>query len=116
MTTKSPRNIRSKTAPAGKPFDLDAVEAEASGEPFEFTFGGRTYTLPHLKDIDRRVLDAADQGDIAAMKEAFRTGLGDDFEEFDAQPMKLGTLDALFRAWTEHSGLQPGESRASTRS
>lgn len=114
MTQRSPRSTR--PAPAKTPFDLDAVEAEASGEPFEFTFGGRTYTLPHLKDIDRRVLDAADQGDIAAMKEAFRTGLGSDYAEFDAKPMKLGSLDALFRAWTEHSGLTPGESRASTRS
>lgn len=114
MTTRSPRSV--KPAKPSKVFDLDAVEAEAAGEPFEFVFAGRTWTLPHLHDIDRKLLNAADQGDIAAMREAFRTGLGDDYTEFDAQPMKLRSLDALFRAWTEHSGLNPGESQASTRS
>lgn len=114
MTTRSPRTAR--PAKPAKVFDLDAVEAEAAGEPFSFVFGGRTYTLPHLHDIDRKLLNTADQGDIAAMREAFKTGLGDDYEEFEAQPMKLRSLEALFRAWTEHSGLQPGESQASTRS
>ena len=107
MTTRSPRAIKaSKSATA---FDLDAVEAEAAGERFEFVFGGRTYSLPHLHDIDRSLLNAADQGDVAAMQEAFRTGLGDDYEEFNTQPMKLRSLNALFAAWTEHSGLKPGE-------
>lgn len=114
MTTRSPR--AAKANPAKQPFNLDAVEAESAGEPFEFTFAGRTWTLPHLKDIDRRFLNAADQGDVAAMREAFKVGLGDDYEDFEAQPMKIRSLDALFRQWTEHSGLKPGESPASTRS
>lgn len=114
MTTRSPRSV--KPAKPTKAFDLDAVEAEAAGEPFEFMFGGRTYTLPHLHDIDRSLLNAADQGDVAAMQEAFRSGLGDDYEEFNAKPMKLRSLNALFAAWVEHSGLKPGESQASTRS
>lgn len=114
MTTRSPRNAKTPKAPTV--FDLDAVEAEAAGERFEFIFGGRTYSLPHLQDIDRSLLNTADQGDIAAMQEAFRTGLGDDYEEFNSQPMKLRSLEALFKAWTEHSGLKPGESQASTRS
>ncbi|MFD9949684.1 hypothetical protein ACFWYW_55640 [Nonomuraea sp. NPDC059023] len=118
MTTRSPRAAKpaaGATKP-GKAFDLDAVEAEAAGERFEFIFGGRSYSLPHLHDIDRSLLNAADQGDVAAMQQAFRFGLGDDYDEFDAQPMKLRSLNALFQAWTEHSGLKPGESRASTRS
>jgi hypothetical protein len=114
MTTRSPRTI--KPAVAKKPFDLDAVEAEALGEPFPFTFGGREYVLPHVQDMDRKVLLAADQGEQAAMEELFRTGLGADFEEFDRQPMKLRTLEALFRNWLEHCGLEPGELRASTSS
>jgi hypothetical protein len=114
MTARSPRNV--KQVKSAKAFDLDAVEAEAAGERFEFVFGGRTYSLPHLQDIDRSLLNAADQGDVAAMQEAFRSGLGDDYDEFNTQPMKLRSLNALFQAWTEHSGLQPGESQASTRS
>jgi len=115
MTTRSPRNVR--PAPNGsKPFDLDAVEAEAAGEPFEFTFGGHTYTLPHVQDVDRKVVLTADQGDIAAMISLFQLGLGDDYERFNAQPMKLRTLEALFKAWLKHCGLEPGELLASTRS
>lgn len=114
MTTRSPRSI--KPAKASKPFDLDAVEAEEAGEPFPFDFGGRTYTLPHVQDVDRKVLLSADQGEQAAMVELFRSGLGADYEEFDRQPMKLRSLDALFRAWLAHCGLEPGELVASTRS
>ena len=107
MTTRSPRSVKA-TKPTTA-FDLDAVEAEAAGERFEFVFGGRTYSLPHLHDIDRSLLNAADQGDVAAMLEAFRSGLGDDYDEFNRAPMKLRSLNALFAAWTEHSGLKPGE-------
>jgi hypothetical protein len=99
-----------------KPFDLDAVEAEAAGEPFDFAYKGHTYTLPHLHDMDRKVLLAADQGERAAMDELFRSGLGDDYEQFDTQAMKLRTLNALFEKWLRHCGLEPGELQASTRS
>lgn len=111
MTQKSPRNIKPKA-----PFDLDAVEAQASNDPFPFTFGGRDYTLPHVQDVDRKVLLSADQGDIAAMTALFEVGLGDDYDQFNAQPMKLRTLEALFKAWLAHCGLEPGELQASTRS
>jgi hypothetical protein len=97
-------------------FDLDAVEAEAAFEPFRFRLGGRAFTLPHLRMLDRRVVAAADQGDFAAMDAAFRQGLGEDYEAFNQLPLSLHALDALFRGWLEHSGLAPGESPASPRS
>jgi hypothetical protein len=115
MTTRSARTARA-AANSSTPFDLDAVEAEAAGEPFEFTFGGHTYTLPHVQDVDRKVVLTADQGDVAAMISLFQLGLGDDYERFNAQPMKLRTLEALFKAWLKHCGLEPGELLASTRS
>lgn len=114
MTTRSPRNP--KLSAPGKAFDLDAVEAESAGAPFPFTFGGKEYTLPHVQDVDRRVLLGADRGDIGAMNALFEAGLGDDFEAFDAEPMKLRSLNALFEAWLKHCGLEPGELRASTSS
>lgn len=104
------------TANGATPFDLDAVEAEAIGEPFEFTFGGHVYSLPHVQDVDRRILLGADQGDVAMMNALFEIGLGDDYELFNAQPMKLRSLEALFKAWLKHCGLEPGELLASTRS
>lgn len=114
MTQRRPRSV--KPAKVTKPFDLDAVEAEAAGEPFEFTFGGRTYALPHVKDVDRKILLAAEQGEKAAMDALLQLGLGDEYEEFNAQPMKLRSVEALFLAWLEHCGLEPGELGASTRS
>lgn len=115
MTTRSPRAVKARAAES-KPFDLDAVEAEALGEPFEFTFGGCTYSLPHVQDLDRKILVGADQGDVAAMNSLFEVGLGNDYEQFNAQPMKLRSLEALFKAWLAHCGLEPGELGASTRS
>jgi hypothetical protein len=114
MTTRSPRNVRAAKPKAA--FDLDAVEAEEAGEPFPFKFGGHEYVLPHVQDMDRKVLVAADQGEKAAMDELFRTGLGDDYELFNEQPMKLRTLEALFKNWLKHCGLEPGELQASTSS
>lgn len=114
MTQRSPRSV--KPAKVSKPFDLDAVEAEAAGEPFVFTYRGHEYSLPHVQDVDRKVLLAADQGEIAAMNELFRAGLDIDYEQFNAQPMKVRSLDALFKAWLKHCGLEPGELVASTRS
>lgn len=116
MTTRSPRAVKARTTAESKPFDLDAVEAEVAGEPFSFDFGGHTYALPHVQDVDRKVLLGADQGDVAAMNSLFEIGLGDDYEQFNAQPMKLRTLEALFKAWLAHCGLEPGELVASTRS
>lgn len=114
MTTRSPRPARA--AKATKPFDLDAVEAETAGESFPFTYRGHDYTLPHVQDVDRKVLLAADRGEIEAMNELFRAGLGEDYERFNAQPMKVRSLNALFAAWLKHCGLEPGELGASTRS
>lgn len=119
MTTRSPRTAKARTSAQPQDsgvFDLDAVEAETAGEPFPFTFGGHTFTLPHVQDVDRKVLLGADQGDVAAMNALFQEGLGDDYERFDAQPMKVRSLEALFNAWLKHCGLEPGELRASTRS
>jgi hypothetical protein len=69
-----------------------------------------------VQDVDRKVLLAADHGSIEAMNELFRAGLGDDYERFNDQPMKVRSLNALFAAWLEHCGLEPGELQASTRS
>ncbi|MFI6496914.1 hypothetical protein [Nonomuraea typhae] len=114
MTTRSPRAAKANAGT--KPFDLDAVEAEAVGDPFAFDFGGYTYTLPHVQDVDRKVLLGADRGDVGMMNTLFELGLGDDYERFNAQPMKLRSLEALFKAWLKHCGLEPGELLASTRS
>ena len=36
--------------------DLDAAYAEIRKDPYTFTLGGRQWTLPHMSDLDYRML------------------------------------------------------------
>ena len=97
-------------------FDLDAVAAEATKEPFRFRFGGREWSLAHLSDIDWRVVARADTGDLDAVREAVSSGLGDQFAEFDQLPQPISMMTVLFDRWLAHSGLAAGEQPASPTS
>ncbi len=93
-----------------KVYDLDALEAEASGEPFHFRLGGKEYTLPPFNALDKKLLDALNQGDQQVAIEALRMGLGkEDAKTFDATPAKLSTVNELFRQWAKESGIDVGE-------
>lgn len=107
-----------KPAPAASGvFDLDAVAAEATSEPFAFQHGGRTWTLPHLQDSDARwMLREGNPGDQESMREMIQAGLGDQYPEFMKVPLSMRQVEHLFRAWTEHSGVDVGESGASSGS
>lgn len=113
-------NTRKTTNP-GPPesaaaLDLDAFERDHRHEPFYFRLGGRWFQLPHMRDVDRKVLRDA-VGDTDAAENAIRRALGEqDYKQFDAIPLSTGGYDELFRQWLEHSGMKPGESEASTGS
>lgn len=96
------------------PFDLDAVAAEANGEPFEFTFGGDTYTLP--PSVDLRVVGALTAGDVT---DALRRLLGaEQWAKLDASDavFTADQFKALFDAYLAHCGMTTGEAPASTGS
>jgi hypothetical protein len=95
------------------PFDLDAVAAEADGEPFVFTFGGEEYVLAPKVDI-RVGIALAEEDWIGAL----RRMLGDQWDRLVASPAALtGPLaGTLIRAYLDHSGQSAGESSASSRS
>ena len=98
-------------------FDLDAAEAEAARSRFPFRYGGREWSLAHLADLDWRVVARADTGDMEAVREAVRDGLGaDQHAEFEQLRQPVSAMTALFDRWLTHSGLRPGESPASTDS
>lgn len=103
--------------PAGsnghKPFDLDALAAEAAGEPFRFTYGGREWVIPRVDEVDKRIIDADPEN---WAREAFRLAFGDQWAEFNDVPMSLRTLNALLEEWARYSGLNLGEAAASSRS
>lgn len=90
--------------------DLDAIAVEAEAEaPFEFSWGGETYTIPLLMQLPWQVGNT-----IARTRDAeanMRVLLGDDYDRFTAgKPMSTARLIKLLDLWWEHQGLTPGES------
>jgi hypothetical protein len=98
-------------------FDLDAVAAEAAKAPLRFKWKGEHWHLKHMSQIDWRIVELAQAGDLEAIRKAFEYGMGKEqagrFEqvEQDAEPMVK-----LFARWTEHAGVSEGESSASAGS
>lgn len=94
--------------------DLDAIQNEADDKPFEFTFGGDTYTLPPR--IDMRAVGAMSEGRVG---DALRMMLG--AEQWKRIQQAEAVLDdrklgALMEAYAEHNGVTVGESSASVSS
>lgn len=112
MGNKSKRTIKPQT----KPFDLDALEAEAKASAakadtrFRFVLGGREFALPPFGTLDRKALTNMDPNDPASMMAAFRAGMSDEeYEKFDEMELSIDSLNALEEAWSAHSGVTPGE-------
>lgn len=97
-----------------KPFNLDAVVAEATGEPFRFVFGGDTYEMSPQPDIiTARLLQT---GQLVA---GFERLLGaEQWERLVAasEVLDMPRLVALFEAYADHLGIDLGESEASSSS
>lgn len=97
--------------------DLDAVRAQARQESTAFIKAGRRYELAPLQSLDYRTVQAADSGDVEAVRAAIKDGLGEEqWEHFDLQATSIGELDVLFKRWLKKSGLSTGESAASPAS
>jgi hypothetical protein len=96
-----------------EPFDLDALAAEADGEPFRFVFGGETYELPAEPDF--RVGVALGRGDSV---EAMRLMFGEHWDRVLASKTRLtGSMAGkLLKAYMAHTGNNVGESKASSSS
>lgn len=95
-------------------FDLDAIGAEARGEPFRFRFGGEEYELP--PSIDMLAVPAMVSGDILGGFRRLFTA--DQWERLKASPatMDLPRVLELVRRYADHSGVSLGEFVASTSS
>jgi hypothetical protein len=108
-------------------YDLDAAAAEVVRERLGFRYQGRSWSLAHIADVDWRVIEKADSGEIGTIREAFHAGFGcvhdgDDKAtwmhtpaalEFDELPQPISAMNALFDRWLRHGGLRKGESEAS---
>ncbi|MER5863778.1 hypothetical protein [Kitasatospora sp. NPDC002040] len=99
-------------------FNLDVWVSEAKREPFKFALAGTTFVLPAAGDLDKSVLghvniESPSATDIVAL---LRSGLADQWSEFDALPVPLSAIGELFRRWQRHQGVTPGESEPSPTS
>lgn len=100
-----------------EPFDLDAVAAEAEHRKFVFTYGGRQWSMLHVRDFDWKITrDGAISGDVEAINTAFNYALGDQAADFEALPRSADVTVQLFDQWVKHSGLSRGKSQSLTPS
>lgn len=93
-------------------FNVDTLRAEAQHEPFPFVLDGEEHQLPHARTLpaDRALLL-----DAGGFSEVLPDVVG---PELAARLMRLEVfaLEDLLHAWLRHSGMEPGESSASTDS
>lgn len=115
MTT---RTATSKPAD-DQPFDfnLDAVKAEVDLTPFRVHFGGKRFEFTHMQALNSwDALAAAEGGELSVVTESMKLALGDQWEDFQRVPLPQYKLMPLFNAWRKHSGVESGESEASSDS
>jgi hypothetical protein len=105
--------LNADKAPDVVDFDLDAYEAEATGEPFKFRLGGETYRMASPEEADWQVQMAAFSGDVPATEELLRQMLGDDFPRFEQHRLSARRLRELTKRCAEHFGVETGEGPAS---
>lgn len=109
------RTATSKT-PDDQPidFNLDAVQSETELRPFRVHFDGRRWSFEHMEALDVwDLVEAAEGGEVSAMTGVFRISLGDQWDAFRKVKFPQYKMKALFNAYREHCGLEPGESEAS---
>lgn len=97
-------------------FDLDAAAAEVEGEdmgkPFEFVYGGRTWTMRPAGESDARILANTDLSDTQQVMVYLKDLLGEEqWEDFPriTLPVALKLIDAFMQ---HTNGTDAGESPA----
>lgn len=102
-------------------FNLDIVADEEARTPFEFTLNGKEYRVPHAAD-----LTLGQQLDIQAqthkvLREVAEVRAGDEWKPAGGEiarailALKGAKVGKLLAAWLAHAGVEPGESKASSR-
>ncbi|KAF0646706.1 MULTISPECIES: hypothetical protein [Streptomyces] len=108
---------RTATKPTdNEPFDfnLDAVKAEVDLSPFRVHFGGQRWTFTHMEALDVWDLaESIERGDIQFIIKVLEEALGEQWEGFRKLGLPRYKMKALFEAYQQHCGLEPGESGAS---
>jgi hypothetical protein len=102
---------------------LVAAYAEIRREPYVFEWPeGKTWTLPHLGELDYRLLAEVENigdkaSDLPYLESLFARMFGPEQAAAWAEvEVPTSVLFMLFERWVQHSGSKPGESPASKRS
>lgn len=112
--TSTTRPASTRSAKALGVLDLDALEVEASGRPFQFKLGGEKFTLPPGSELDWRTGEALEDGRYG---EALEMLLGEkQYATFTNHALSAVKLSKLIEAYWKHIGIAPGESEASAAS
>lgn len=95
-----------------------AARQEAAGAPFEFTFGGKAYTLPTEFSLDAVEAIAAlpAEDTIPGLRTMLTALLGSQASKIAIGTMSGEDLTGLFDAYFEHTGIRLGESAPSSGS
>lgn len=110
---------RPRAVPDDKPFDfnLDAIESEVDLTPFRVHFGGKRWEFAHLDGLNEwPLVEAADAGEAAAMREIFKQSLGGQWADFRKLPLPRHKARELWKEFQKHCGYEQGESDGSTDS
>lgn len=110
---RRPKVITQEGEPAVH-FDADAIEDEAEEASFNFTLGGKIWTLRSPEDADWVAQDSV--GGPGGMQAWMREVLDGDYDEFAKQHCSQKRLNKIIEACQRHYGITPGESEASRRS
>lgn len=99
-------------------FDLDKYITENTKPAYEFTLGGRVWSMANLQEIDAwTMLAAADGGDADAATTVMEQAFGPKvFAEFKKQRLPQHALNELFTRYRKFCGVDEGDSPASTNS
>lgn len=109
-------------ADAAKPkvHDLQARYREIAADPYTFTWADREWTLPHMRELDYRILTMIEGFETVGLDEVknlFARIFGNDqADDWDRANVPAAFLLLLFEDWTKYSGGEQGEDEASTPS
>lgn len=94
-----------------KPLDLDVLIAESKREDFTFTLAGTERRFPHAATLTYDQLLLADRDPVQLFPE-----ITDEDTAKQLRAMPAFALEAVVEGWMKHSGVDPGESAASSSS
>lgn len=108
-----------------EPYDLDAAARERDRKSYRFTFDDQEWVLKPLKRLSKKAMkqmaqlakEDGEHDNVEYMDQMLRAAMGaEQFERFDEIDIAMEDLEDIFERWSAHSGIEPGESSASSDS